>query len=388
MKHTKNNMAKIIWMIQQSERAGGTEMVSFNLLSALKKYYDYDILLVSVGEKPQQSFLDLKDCQVRYLNVPMQVVRFDEYFARYLHHHQFIKLVVLCLKLLYHFILKKSSYRRKMYDLSNEDDIIIASSMDSYLFAPLRRKVIFHYHFDGEDYLNLGFRLMMKFARKPDFTVFLTQCTLNQVLQQNPELKSKSNYIYNPSRFDSIFIPSHEKLRLIFVGRLEKQKNPELLIEVMRILKQRKFAYHLDICGDGSKFPKIQAMINDYQLSDVITMHGMVNNIDYYYRNADGQIVTSFTEGYALSIIEANCFSLFSISTLCGESIYEVINQGVNGIVVESFDADLIADTIINTFKNDCTDLKKQAYQHSKQYAIATVIEKWHQLFIELGFKV
>ncbi len=376
-------MKKIVWLIQQTYHSGGTEMVSINLLKELKKL-NYDCLLISVAARQNESFFDSSDLEVASLGLPIEVCCFDRYLKEYLNKCQYFKVIGLSLRLFYHFVVKKNYYRKKIQAITCEDDIIIASSLDSYLFAPSKREVIFHYHFDANDYLHPFFKFMLRLCIKPKHTVFLTDSARDNIVKAKPELKNKSSVIHNPSRFKREKIPSHDKLNLIYVGRLETQKNPELLIEVCKVLKEKAFNYHLYICGDGSKYAKVKKMIEDYSLVDEISMLGSIKNIEAYYRLCDGQIVTSFTEGYALSIIEANCFSIYTISTHCGDAIYEVIEEGVNGKVVDSFDPLEIADCIIDSFSGDYEKLKISAYNHAENYEINKIIKKWDELFKSL----
>lgn len=374
-------MKRIVWLVQQTERVGGTEMVSINLLRGLRQYCGYETTLISIASKPEKSFFDIDDLNILYLDVPMEVVRFDEFLNKYFLKKQYLKAISLIFKTIYHFIIKKRFYRKKIQSLTNKDDIVIASSLDSYLFAPKKRNVYFHFHFDSKDYLDPFFQLMMKMCINPRHVVFLTNHTRNEVIKKKPSLAKKSVFIYNPSRYKSEYIKAHKKLNFIFVGRLEKQKNPELLIEVAKKIKDSGFLFHLDICGDGSKRETVAQMIKSYDLQDEVTMNGMVSNIEDYYRKSDGQIVTSITEGYALSIVEANCFSLFSISTRCGDSIYEVIKDGVNGIVIDSFDPQTISERIIKTFSSNYDNLKLNAYNYSFNYNLEQIVYKWDKLF-------
>lgn len=373
-------MPKIVWMIQQTQRAGGTEIVSLNLAKALKKYYNYELMIIVVSEKGETSFLELDGLDVQYLNMPKEVVCFDEFFYRYLNEHHYLKTLKLFKDELEHFFFKRNDYRKKILEFTSSEDIIIASSADSYLLAPNGRKTIFHFHFDAQDYLNPFLQSLLSFSRKPDYTVFLSNSTRDNILIKKPELKNNSCVIYNPSRLNRRFIPKHDNLNLVFIGRLENQKNPELLIETCRELSANGFRYHLDILGDGSKRDKIANMIKEYELENV-SLRGLVKNVEDYLSISDGLLVTSRTEGFALSIIEANSLSLYCVSTHCGDAIYEVIKEGQNGTVVDSENPKVLANKIIESFSGDYSNYKQSAYDYSINFDIKNIIQKWDDLF-------
>ena len=55
------------------------------------------------------------------------------------------------------------------------DSIYIGSALDSYLFAPKKVKVFYHFHFDEKQYFSFANRFGFCFSRKPDKTIFLAK---------------------------------------------------------------------------------------------------------------------------------------------------------------------------------------------------------------------
>ena len=170
------------------------------------------------------------------------------------------------------------------------------------------------------------------------------------------------------------------KFKYQFIGIWFKH----VVILVWRNKDDLVYPFHIDVLGDGSKYAKIAKMIKDLDLSDNITMHGMVHDIENYYRKADVLLVTSLSEGFSLTTLEANCFSLYVVSVDWGEGVHDVIKEGVNGTIVSAYDADVLAEALINSFKNDPFALKRSAYEYAAKFDLANILPLWQRLFEQI----
>ena len=119
-------------------------------------------------------------------------------------------------------------------------------------------------------------------------------------------------------------------LRLLFVGRLSKQKN---LIALMKALAMTKRNIHLDLLGDGEERESIRKAIAAYGLTNV-TMHGRQGRqqVMDYYRVCDALIMPSLYEAQPLVLLEAMAARI----PIIGTSVIGVEDhiQGA-GIIVE-----------------------------------------------------
>lgn len=92
-------------------------------------------------------------------------------------------------------------------------------------------------------------------------------------------------------------------LRLVFVGRLSKQKNIIALLQALRLTKRR---VHVDILGDGAERDTIKKTIAAYGLSNV-TLHGRLDRaqVTQFYATCDALILPSLYEAQPLVLLEA-----------------------------------------------------------------------------------
>ncbi|MBU2566893.1 glycosyltransferase [Patescibacteria group bacterium] len=94
----------------------------------------------------------------------------------------------------------------------------------------------------------------------------------------------------------------HDIPKLIFVGRLEKQKAPLLLIEALRHVTG---PWELSVFGDGSLGESMRRLAEEYNLTSRIRFMGVSNKLYHQYADYDLFILPSLWEGFGLAAIEA-----------------------------------------------------------------------------------
>ena len=96
---------------------------------------------------------------------------------------------------------------------------------------------------------------------------------------------------------------SSKHINLLFVGRLDAQKNIPKLIDSASLIKSKVV---LHIIGDGEKKEEIEKLIFDKKLKNVI-LYGKKTGEDLisFYKNADIFILTSDIEAMPLVLLEA-----------------------------------------------------------------------------------
>ena len=124
---------------------------------------------------------------------------------------------------------------------------------------------------------------------------------------------------------------------LLFVGRLEKVKGVEFLIEALSAIIQAVPQTTLTIIGDGRDKSDLVNLTRELRLEKYIQFRGWVENkdLDTYYQKASIVVVPSiWLEAFGGVILEAMSVGRPVIGTNVG-GIPEIIDDGVNGYVVE-----------------------------------------------------
>lgn len=165
-------------------------------------------------------------------------------------------------------------------------------------------------------------------------------------------------------------------LKLLFLGRLSKEKGLDVLIAALESLPELPF--RLKVVGDGPERTTISDQILRVGLDDKISLEGFQSDVISYLLDADALIMPSRTEGLPMSLIEAAVTGLPVIASQVG-GIPEVITHDKNGLLVNPDRPDQLAEAIaklhqgLDRYRKTC---KKTAVEMQKRYCSAACCEK------------
>lgn len=164
-------------------------------------------------------------------------------------------------------------------------------------------------------------------------------------LIKNGVVKSKLTVVYNGIK-DNGFIRKNkesDKIKIVTVGRLTKQKGHRYLIEAVALLD--KFNYELYIIGEGELKAELNNKIKSLMLEEKVKLLGFKSNIYDYLSEADIFILPSLWEQFPISILEAMMFELPIIASNVNGIAEEL---GQTGILINSGNVDEIKKAIEN----------------------------------------
>lgn len=176
--------------------------------------------------------------------------------------------------------------------------------------------------------------------------------------------------------------------RIIAVGRLDYQKGFDRLIEAWRIVQQNnRFAdWQLDIFGQGEWKEMLLSMIDKYGLNDSLHINEPTKNIAREYAHSAMLVMSSHYEGFPMVMIEAMSAGLpvVSFDYKCGPR--DVIDHGVNGLLVESDNIPALADAMMTLMADDAlrASLSEKARSVTDTFSEESVMSKWLDLFNQL----
>lgn len=160
----------------------------------------------------------------------------------------------------------------------------------------------------------------------------------------NAEMINRMASSFNPFEKETVH-PT-----IVTVGRLMQQKGYDLAVEAAKVLVKRGFEFRWFFVGDGVSRPKIEALIDQYDLKDRVILVGAKDNPYVYMKNADIYVQTSRFEGYCLTLGEARLLNTPVISTNF-DVVYNQIRDGENGLIVE-MQPKAIAEAIIHLWED------------------------------------
>ncbi len=149
---------------------------------------------------------------------------------------------------------------------------------------------------------------------------------------------------------------------LISIGRLDKNKNHQFLIEVVLELRNRNFPVHLSIIGEGTERRNLETQIERLKLENEVSLLGLQDKVEENLWNADLYVHSAITEGFGLTLIEAMASGLPVIS-LDGGGNRTIMSNEINGYLIESQDCKLFSAKIIELVEN------KELYHYISNYA-------------------
>ena len=119
---------------------------------------------------------------------------------------------------------------------------------------------------------------------------------------------------------------------IMMASRLEKEKNINLAIEVMKDLSRNYPKIGMVIIGDGKEKKNLERFVVKYSLQKNIIFEGWRNDLISYYKTTNVFLSTSLYEGYGLTIIEALACGCPVVSSDVGISS-EIISEGESGFI-------------------------------------------------------
>jgi glycosyltransferase involved in cell wall biosynthesis len=137
---------------------------------------------------------------------------------------------------------------------------------------------------------------------------------------------------------------------IVAAGRLADAKNYPLLIDAIAVLR-RTLPVRLLILGQGELEQSLRRHIADRQLEGAITLLGFQRNPWKYIARADVFALSSHYEGFGNVLIEAMAVGVPVVAT-ASAGTRDIINHGVDGLLVEQHDADSLAAALADVLSS------------------------------------
>lgn len=173
--------------------------------------------------------------------------------------------------------------------------------------------------------------------------------TKRTILQNNPFLfpKDKIKVIYNGITTKGFVNDTNVNSTPVIgnLGRLVRQKRQDQLIQIAEILKNRSVDCIIRIGGDGELRERLEQMVSTKNLTGYVEFVGAVSDPNQFHKNIDVFALTSEWEGFGYVLAESMLASkplvAFNVS-----SNPELIEEGVNGFLVQMSDLEAFADAL------------------------------------------
>jgi glycosyltransferase involved in cell wall biosynthesis len=173
--------------------------------------------------------------------------------------------------------------------------------------------------------------------------------------------------------------PQHDwsdEIRLLTVGRIEPEKNPLLLLDVLaRLDHEHPGRFRLIWVGRGRLEPAARRRANDLGVAGRIDFLGHVpfgREFIHLYRDAHAFVHVSLTEGLPQVLLEARAAGIPVVATDVG-GVGAALEHGAAGLLVPPGNADALAAAVVRLTED--AGLRRRLAVRGLELARATTLE-------------
>ena len=234
----------------------------------------------------------------------------------------------------------------------------------------------------------LNERLYKKATSSADRLCLLSSGFVTRLLRFIPNLdQRKICYINNPNTFSTNVVDVHHKENLVIVvcRLMESTKNVTDFMKAWKMIEQYHPDWKAEIVGGGND---MQLLINRCKNLGLrsLSFVGYQSNVVNYYQRAKMVCVTSWYEGWPMVIVEGMSNGCVPIVYDTFESIRDIFDDGVSGLIVESCTpAELFNKlNMLMTNSEKYKSLSDHAIEKVQQFTPSKIVDEWEKLYQEI----
>ncbi|MCQ2237849.1 MAG: glycosyltransferase family 4 protein [Bacteroidaceae bacterium] len=174
--------------------------------------------------------------------------------------------------------------------------------------------------------------------------------------------------------------------KIISVGRLSEQKGYNRLIDAWALLANKYKDWALDLYGDGEEHDELVNHIKEKGVENSFIIHKPTKDIASKYSEASIYVMSSRFEGFGMVLIEALACGVPCISFNCPHGPSEIIENGVNGFLVENGNVKQLAESLEKLMidEKERINMGKAASQSVERFSKDRVMRMWNDLFTSI----
>ncbi len=349
-------MEKILFMCINMN-IGGTEKALLTMLNEMDRS-KYEITLLMLEE--YGGFLNqipdgikvmyLKEYKTlkKFINDPPQLVAKELIKNRKVIKGLSVLFVYIISKLMkdisiyYKYILSNVDTLNEEYDIA----IAYAGPMDFISYFVINKikskKRVQWIHFD---ITKIGFNVNFakKIYDKFDKVFVVSNEGKDKLINFLPSLKDKTEVFFNIISCKMIekmsyegegFSDDFDGTRILTVGRLSKEKGQDLIIPVLKKLKENGYKVRWYCIGDGPAKKEYEKLVDELNIKDDFIFLGSKLNPYTYMKECNIYVQPSKHEGYCITLGEARCFNNPIVTTNFTGANEQIVNENT-GLVCE-----------------------------------------------------
>mgnify|MGYP004507072667 FL=1 len=354
-------MARNIWFYSGDiTNSGGTERVATIIANELNKLDDIEVSIVSLVEKRSAPFFDLDETIKRY-------TIYDTPVRGITHIGGIIKRTRALIK------------DKKVDILIDIDGILEMYTIPAAVFTKTKIVSWEHYNFYQNPVVKYRKYTRRMAARWADAIITLTEED-KQYYNENLNVKCPIQCIYNPVIWEKEVVQYDlDSKTILSVGRLTYQKGFDMLVEVADLFLKKYPDWNWIILGEGEDRESLERQIKEKGLEKQLILKGNVENVSEYYAKASMFVMTSRFEGLPMTLLETKPHKLPIVSFNCKTGPSELIEDGVNGYLVQEENLDEMAEKIQQLMNNSSLrkNFSENALMNMDKFELEAIVNKW-----------
>lgn len=197
---------------------------------------------------------------------------------------------------------------------------------------------------------------------------------------------SKLVAVGNSNSFPPVVLKEQKEKLFLWVGRqINTPKNIPAFIDFWVSFKKRYSDWKACIIGVGPdmEFNKIYAA--EKKVSDLEFL-GYVEDITSYYKKATFFMMTSMYEGFPMVLLEAMSNGCIPCAYDTFESLHDIIDDGVNGIISHPYDRESMIKSIGSVLDGAglIPIMRDNAMKKSELFSVDIIADRWEKIFKDI----
>jgi len=168
-----------------------------------------------------------------------------------------------------------------------------------------------------------------------------------------------------------------------FVGRLSREKGPDLFLDALLPLCQRRPDLHLVLLGDGPERAALQTRVNAANLAERIHLPGYQENISDWLARLHVLVISSRTEGTPMVLLEAMQRGRPVVAFAVG-GIPDMVENGRHALLVAPGDIQALTQRVEQLLDNPALAARLAAASQQRQhdtYHLPTLAQQWAKVY-------
>ena len=159
----------------------------------------------------------------------------------------------------------------------------------------------------------------------------------------------------------------------VAAGVCDKNKGHGMLLRAMRLANETR-RIRLVIFGTGVEEENFRRYIRENHLEDVVSLAGFTNNLPAELKSADGFVLGTHVESFAIVLVEAMACGVPVISTAAPWGPVEVLENGKYGTLVPVDDVEAMAREMVNLAEHRPAPVPDEAW---KRFTVEAVTDRY-----------